>query len=480
MCVSKATSGKVSGTSRTSGRAALARRKALLHRRRQDPLTDVQQFARQTYERATGRRLDSPWLPTSDPQEIQIFRDQLPPRPTDRPQLILVTGITGTSKRAFADAVAKIGRERYGQDIAVVHVGDQMYTHGPDILPGRVLFTPPQRLAELRRAAMEEVQAQLEAGRHVIVNTHATFWWHNGVFLAFGDGDVEFWRAHPPNRVVEVVDNLYTVHHRIVSEHHYRAQLSEVVAWRGRESATSQTMAAFLAGSMSHFMVGRGRTPKEFTQSVDAVAKDLFGPIDLLRAYLTIPMTHVFDDPEVMAEIQKYGDALCKRIIALLPQFVDEFLWTTAAEQAFAAGKPEFAYPTFPGSDQKLVFSSAEVAMLAQLVEGEIVSRDLKLIRQVWALIGYMAKISQTGKPAISAGQQKEIDTAMQWSLYIYLCYVSSRKPSPFDQKFGDIMVATFKQLLQILPTKVTIIDRPERMKKRSRSKRQVSSPVSR
>ena len=99
----------------------------------------------------------------------------------------VVTGQIGMDKKPYLNDIVTRGGQR-GQRIEVFHLGDMMYSEGPDVRPGRILDLPLSRLNSLRRAAFKDIIAESsppDEHPNILVNTHATFRWRHGLFPAF-------------------------------------------------------------------------------------------------------------------------------------------------------------------------------------------------------------------------------------------------------------------------------------------------------
>ncbi len=96
---------------------------------------------------------------------------------------VLVTGQVGLDKARFLDRVVSLARAN-GHEVAVFNVGERMYAEAPDIVPGRILDLPRQRLTALRRSVFKDILSEARSGKNLIVNTHATFRWTPPKFSA--------------------------------------------------------------------------------------------------------------------------------------------------------------------------------------------------------------------------------------------------------------------------------------------------------
>src|ERR1035437_2495512 len=96
----------------------------------------------------------------------------------------VVTGQVGVDKAPYIEAVQRLANAR-GIDLKVRNVGQMMYAEAPDVPAGRILNLPITRLNTLRRSVFKEILNLAQRHQHLLVNTHATFRWHHGLFAAF-------------------------------------------------------------------------------------------------------------------------------------------------------------------------------------------------------------------------------------------------------------------------------------------------------
>src|SRR5882724_11154314 len=127
----------------------------------------------------------------------------------------IVTGQVGVDKGPYLEAVKQLAVKQ-GFDLEVCHVGAMMYKEAPDVPNGRILNLPITRLNTLRRAAFKEILRIADQHEHVLINTHATFRWHHGLFAAF---DFDQLKAFNADLYMTMLDNAESVHQRLSREH---------------------------------------------------------------------------------------------------------------------------------------------------------------------------------------------------------------------------------------------------------------------
>ncbi len=152
---------------------------------------------------------------------------------------ILVTGQVGLDKKHYLNLVARLASDR-GEELKIFHIGDLMYREAPNVRAGRILDLPLSRLNQLRRAVMRNVIAEAPKHKNVLVNTHATFRWKHGLFSAF---DFDQLAAFNADLYVTLVDNIESIHQRMLRDHELEHSLKDLMVWREEEILATEICA---------------------------------------------------------------------------------------------------------------------------------------------------------------------------------------------------------------------------------------------
>ena len=212
----------------------------------------------------------------------------------------IVTGQIGVDKKPYLKDTMRLAGER-GETIDTFHVGDMMYAEAADVSPGRILDLPISRLNSLRRAAFKDIIAAtrpVDEHRNVMVNTHATFRWHHGLFSAF---DFDQIRALAPDLFICLVDNVEVVHQRLHRDHIVDATLKDCMVWREEEILATELMAEAMGCRNNFYILSRGRHEPTLETCLRLVTRP-----DMRRVYPSFPMSHVVDMPDILAEIDDF------------------------------------------------------------------------------------------------------------------------------------------------------------------------------
>ncbi len=339
----------------------------------------------------------------------------------------IVTGQVGMDKKDYLDAVVRRSNEQ-GTAIESFHVGDMMYAEAPDVRPGRILDLPLSRLHALRRSVFKDVMAQSAGMRHVIVNTHATFRWRHGLFSAF---DFDQIQALQPDMFICLVDNIEVVHHRLHKEHDIDATMKDCMVWREEEILATELMAQAVGCRERFYILARGRHQDTVRSCVQLITRT-----DMRKVYPSFPMSHVFDMPEVLAEIDQFRGELSRHFITFDPGDVDEKLLLERAIEGARTGKDflEVEPHAFGGrkiSDEPIRVPVRQVLDIAGDVDGQIYMRDFKLIDQADMIVSLIPELPG-GMPGLSSGVERELQHAFEHTKEVYVVWKPRKNPSPF------------------------------------------------
>ena len=331
----------------------------------------------------------------------------------------IVTGQVGVDKGPYLQAVQAEAR-RNGFDLVVCHVGQMMYAEAPDVPAGRILNLPINRLNSLRRAVFKEILRSAERHEHVLVNTHATFRWRHGLFAAFDFDQVKAFNA---DVYVNMLDSVESVHQRLVRDHDFDHSLKDLMVWREEETLATEILANILRGYGHFYVVSRGRN----VSTTRTIYRLMFEPWRK-RVYPSFPMSHVMDQPDVLAQIERFKAALDEHFITFDPADVDEFILHTTALKAMAEGQ---TLMEVTGAEGPMQLKTADVAQISGDIMGQIYARDFKMIDQSDLIVSLVPELPN-GKPALSSGVERELHHAYEGGKEVYVIWTGRSTPSPF------------------------------------------------
>ncbi|HOB74876.1 MAG TPA: AAA family ATPase [Phycisphaerae bacterium] len=358
----------------------------------------------------------------------------------------VITGQVGVEKKPFCERVAEIARA-HGKELAVAHVGDMMYREAPDVVPGRILDLPRNRLDAIRRSVFKDILRLADKVENLLVNTHATFRWKHGLFPAFDHDQLMELNA---NLYFTLVDNVDSVHQRLVRDHDVPHSLKDILVWREEEVLATEILSRILRGHGSFYVIARGVE----RDTAGSVYRLMFEP-QRKRVYPSFPMTHVMDMPGVLAEIDAFRDTLAEHFITFDPGDLDEKRLLFEAGAATQRGEKSFSIEVH---GQPMTLQVDEVTAVAHDIDAQIYARDFKLIDQSDMIVSYVPEMPN-GKPGLSSGVERELHHAYETTKEVYVVWKPKVEPSPFVTKTANDVFPSVEEALKCFQKKGYLAD---------------------
>jgi hypothetical protein len=316
---------------------------------------------------------------------------------------------------------------------------------------------------------MRDVLADMHNHKHVVVNTHATFRWKHGLFSAFDFDQLALFDA---DLYVCLVDNIETVHQRMLRDHDFEHSLKDLMVWREEEILATELLARSirrsgvapsslsptpspLSPTSQFFCLSRGRTK----MTAETLYRLLFRP-NMKTVYPSFPMSHVMDLPDTLAEIDAFREKIAEKMIAFDPGDVDEKVLSDLAIRAAQTGKQTLTI--YPGDPIKtaqsnfgdllnapavapqssleaaapLVLKVSDLLQIVPDIDGQIYARDFMLVRQSDMIVSYIPELPSAtggpGKPGLSSGVERELQHAHEHAKDVFVIWKPKKEPSPF------------------------------------------------
>jgi adenylate kinase len=367
---------------------------------------------------------------------------------------VVVTGQIGLDKKQYLEETAALARQQ-GETLQAYHIGDMMYREAADVPAGRILDLPLSRLNTLRRAVFRDILTEMPRHPNILINTHATFRWKHGLFSAF---DFDQLAAFNADLYVCLVDNIETVHQRMVRDHELEHSLKDLMVWREEEILATEILAKANprspgavqeAGEPPRFFVlSRGRQPHSTAMTLFRL---IFRP-NMKKVYPSFPMTHIHDLPETLAEVNIFRARMAEKFITFDPGDVDEKLLADQAVQAAKDGVHHLAIPSVAAPARRNheaeitnTISVSDVLSILPDIDGQIYARDFLLVRQSDLIVSYIPELPG-GKPGLSSGVERELQHAHDHGRETYVIWKPARDPSPFVTQTANRVFRTVEE----------------------------------
>jgi len=349
--------------------------------------------------------------------------------------------MVGLDKKQYLDQVCTLAAER-GKEAVLCNVGDMMYAEAPDIAPGRILDIPLKRLHLLRRSVLKDIIAKSKKADCVIVNTHATFRWHHGLFPAF---DFDQMRQLNADIYICLVDGVDALHVRLAGrgpEHH---RLKDLLVWREEEILATQMMRQGVNEDALYYCLARGAGA--------GTVETFYGlafESKLKKAYLSFPMTHVVGKPAVIEEIDKFRRTMRGSFICFDPGDLEEAYLPYHAKKA-AANRLDYVEITILGKKMRLPLR--DIQDIESDINSQIYARDFALIDQSDMIISFIPQLDD-GSAAVSSGVERELQHAHEAAKEVYVIWPAKASPSVFVTQTATKVFRNIAEAMRIFKEK--------------------------
>ena len=340
-----------------------------------------------------------------------------------RGKRVVIVGQSGISKQTYLEKV--VGQQYVAKEernkMTLFNVGNEMYKEaekaGGKIEPGKILKLPLLRLNMLRRSVCKDLicHCDMHPKENVLINTHSCFRWERGLFHAF---DFDLLARLNPDMYITLIDDVDAIYTRLAQRedpHVFEFSLKDIMVWREEEIITTEMLA--FAQLKPHFTIPQ-KNP------IDTIFKLMFRD-DLKKSYISFPITKVLDKPDIVDQIGEFRDTLAKHLIVFDPYTIQEKRLLLLANEAEEIGQTEIEVKTL---GKKNRFNLSDIKSIEKDIDGQIISRDFRLINQSDMVIAFIPEVK--GEPDISAGVQSEIQYAHDLPREVYVIWPSQKEPS--------------------------------------------------
>ena len=355
--------------------------------------------------------------------------------------IIVTTGMVGLDKKSYLESAAALCAEN-GKKVTLCNIGDLMYAEAPDIKPGRILDISLKRLHGLRRSVFKDIIAKSKSCKNLIVNTHATFRWQHGLFPAV---DFDQMRQLNADMYICLVDSVGPLHVRLNKEHQTKHTLKDLIVWREEEILGTEMLCKGIDDSIPFYCLARGAVG----ETIDTFYKLIFEP-GIKKAYLSFPMTHVFDMPEIQKTIDEFRNACGEIFTCFDPGDLEEAYFPTLAAKAEEQGL-DFVEMTALGKKTK--FDLQQVKQITRDINSQIYARDFMLIDQSDMIISFIPELAD-GSAIISSGVERELQHAHEAAKEVYVIWTAKKAPSVFVTQTATKVFRDLEQAKQFFKQK--------------------------
>ena len=342
--------------------------------------------------------------------------------------VVICTGQSGLNKGEYLDKVCKIASE-HKKKVKCYHIGELMYKKDSSISKGRILHLPYRELKLLRENVFKDILKEKYKVENIIINTHATFRWHQGLFSAFS---MDIIQDLKPNIFITFMDDVDRIKLNLLKRKDIpQFTLKDIIIWREEEILATEILASSLKCS---FYIIPIQHPPYLTYR-------LIFEKNIKKVYVSFPISHVLDKPKVMKEIKNFREEIQKYFVAFDPYTITEKRLTYILRDV---KQKKDNIIEIKVDKKKLKLPVEEVDAIIDDIDGQIVARDFKMIEQSDMIIAFIPEAE--GVPIISSGVERELQHAYDTTKEVYVIWQSTKAPSPFIEKTSTEIFSNIKE----------------------------------
>src|SRR5262249_8202639 len=157
------------------------------------------------------------------------------------------------------------------------------------------------------------------------------------------------------------------------------------------------------------------------------------------KVYLSFPMSHVMDLPDILSQIDRFKASLSDHLTCFDPGDVDEFMLHTTALAALKDGQASVEVKAAEGP---ITLNTADIAQISGDIMGQIYARDFKMVDQSDMIVSLVPELPN-GKPELSSGVERELHHAFEGGKEVYVIWMCKAMPSPFITETANKVFGT-------------------------------------
>lgn len=353
------------------------------------------------------------------------------PRARRRTVKVIVTGPTGTEKRAFLEDVVHICKHQYQQEVQLCRIEDLLREEDPRVTPTSIAENPGEFEKTLRLVFQKILKVVTKS--HTIIDMHATYRYKNSLFPVKDPKLIDYLKEISPDFYITLIDNLDMVYFRLSERSKGKDQrarltrefldnpltLKDILVWREEEIIATQALANLTYQAVpeyspwrrpQNYVVPREHGPQLIAQLLFN-SRDVKGRAGIPKIYASFPATGI--SRQEQKEVAQFKRFLKERGIIFDPLTITEYRLVLALKDAQAKGKkPEDLVPIkVPRGIIQL--RVGDLVDIAPEIAGQIISRDYIMIDQSDAVIAYVGQDPSTKGPKFHFGVDGELNYAI-------------------------------------------------------------------
>ena len=372
---------------------------------------------------------------------------------------IVLTGISGLNKKDFfakiralcnfkdlkkAGADPDVGLDSTvfkGADIDLTFDLEHEMCRREGLKARKYLDIAEKDLLNAKNKTLDGIIKESKEKKNVILAMHAVYYRRSSLFSVLDWNKlVEF----QPEIFVTLIDDVNSLKERIegnpdAGQVKY-ISLKDILWWREVEFLVTQDIARNISDKcIPHYLIALDQAP--------TIIYQLMFESNKKKVYASYPVTSAKRDAELFSETSKFLKRLKKHFIVFDPMAIGEKLLHDALIENLKTPHPE-PYIRVKGRKKKeMEYRVNDILPIIGDINGQIVSRDQRLVKQSDVVIAY--------RPALSPGAQHELRCAKNTGrVETFIVHPAGDPQSPFISELADETYPTVDRLLEMLQEK--------------------------
>lgn len=359
---------------------------------------------------------------------------------------VVLTGISGLGKEEVLRKIRAISKDQRlaDPDVKLDCIGNidlsfdlehEMCNNGKIGTPNYLDITENELLRAKNRT-LDRLLGESEGKTNVILAMHAVYYRRNSLFSVL---DWTKLKEFEPEIFITLIDDVYSIKDRIKNNPNAGPvefiPLKDILWWREVEFLLTREIARNISKTnIPHYLVALSQAPTIIFQLMFETGKK--------KVYASYPVTMAKDDSGLSDETSAFLKQLKKHFIVFDPMAIKEKLLQDALIENLSSPHPE-PYIQISGKDKKPQnYEINDILSIISDINGQIVSRDERLIMQSDIVIGY--------RPTGSPGVQHELRYAKNTGrVETFVVHPSADSKSPFVSELADKVFLSVDQLLE-------------------------------
>jgi hypothetical protein len=305
-------------------------------------------------------------------------------------------------------------------------------------------------LLQRKNQTINKLVSRSENKEVCLIATHLAYYRKASLYHIL---DWTFLAKFSPDLLITLVDNVYSVLDRIRSgkrgsDDYVRAiTLKDVLWWREVETTLASILSKNLLhkATIPHFIVAR-RHAAQVVYQLMFESRFAKGRTQKKLAYASFPVTLAKKDESVGRETAKFRKMLKRNFIVFDPMRIEEKRLVDAWEDWTKNISHDPERVVFSDDEKSYRFHPSEIAQASTDINGQIVSRDERLVEQSDFIVAY--------RPGDSPGAQYELEWAKQTGrVKRFVIDPSKTKQSPFISPLADRVFYSIDEFAKAIPS---------------------------